>query len=249
MGKGPTVVAIRLLRRAFCAAVLLAGAAPQPAQAAASSKPNIIFVILDDVGIDQLALFGNGGVDPPKVPNLELIAARGVKFTNVWATPECSPSRATVFTGRFALHTGVEDIIADNHLPQSYVSSFEATLPRVLAKAGYTSAMMGKYHLGNTQDPRLHGFPGRPRRRTEVDRRHRRRYRSEGQAVLRLFPDQGSGCLLQHVERSDKMLPRRCQQCRSGHGPGAHLPAAWRHFRAEQSLRGRRPDLVRFQPL
>ncbi|HEX4505056.1 MAG TPA: sulfatase-like hydrolase/transferase, partial [Alphaproteobacteria bacterium] len=142
-----------LLGCLLCLAPPIPHGAAQPAQAASSGKPNIVFVILDDVGIDQLGLFGNGGVDPPKTPNLDLIAKAGVKFTNVWATPECSPSRATLLTGRFALRTGVEDIIADNHLPQSYMSSFEATLPRVLQKAGYTSAMMGKYHLGNTQDP------------------------------------------------------------------------------------------------
>lgn len=153
MGKGLDIVAGFILRSAICAVALLAGAPHKTAQAATSDKPNIIFVILDDVGIDQLALFGNGGLDPPKIPNLELIAKKGVKFTNVWATPECSPSRATLMTGRFALRTGVEDIIAENHLPQSYMSSFEATLPRILAKAGYTSAMMGKYHLGDTQDP------------------------------------------------------------------------------------------------
>lgn len=119
----------------------------------ATSKPNIIFIILDDVGIDLLATFGNGGLDPPKTPNIDLLAAKGVKFTNAWAMPECSPTRAAVFTGRYAIHTGVEAAIVENHLPQSYVSSFETTLPRVLEKAGYTSALIGKYHLGNAQDP------------------------------------------------------------------------------------------------
>lgn len=117
------------------------------------SKPNIIFIILDDVGIDQLKIFNDSSLLPPLTPNLDLIAARGVKFTNAWAMPECSPSRAAFFTGRYPLRTGVEAAIVDNHLPQSYVSSFETTLPRVLTKAGYTSALIGKYHLGSEQDP------------------------------------------------------------------------------------------------
>jgi arylsulfatase A-like enzyme len=120
---------------------------------AQSSKPNILFVILDDVGIDQLQLFGFGGTPAAATPNLAKIAQAGVKFTNVWAMPECSPSRAAFFTGRYPIRTGVTSAIVDNHLPQEYVSEFEATLPRVLAKAGYTSSLVGKYHLGNEKDP------------------------------------------------------------------------------------------------
>jgi len=137
---------------AIGAAALVAGGLREPAHAA-PNKPNIIFVILDDVGIDQLALFGNGGVAPPHTPNLNLIARHGVKFTNVWTMPECSPSRSTYFTGRYASRTGVDAVIVNAHLPQTYMSQFEATLPRVLSKAGYTSALIGKYHLGNEQDP------------------------------------------------------------------------------------------------
>ncbi|HET7680380.1 MAG TPA: sulfatase-like hydrolase/transferase [Xanthobacteraceae bacterium] len=122
--------------------------AAQPA-----SKPNILFIILDDVGIDQMRLFGFGGTPAATLPNIAQIAGRGVKFTNVWAMPECSPSRAAFFTGRYPIRTGVTSAIVNNHLPQEYVSQFEATLPRVLKKAGYESAIVGKYHLGNEKDP------------------------------------------------------------------------------------------------
>ena len=134
------------------AALLALSAAGSPA-AAAPEKPNILFVILDDAGIDQLSIFGNGGLEPAKTPNIDLIAKSGVKFTNVWAMPECSPTRTAIFTGRYPVRTGVEAAIMQNHLPQSYMSSFEATLPRVLERAGYTSALIGKYHLGNEKDP------------------------------------------------------------------------------------------------
>jgi arylsulfatase A-like enzyme len=109
---------------------------------------------MDDVGIDQMASVGYGGLDKPKVPNIDLIANAGVKFTNVWVTPECSPSRAAFFTGRYPLRTGVTLAIVDNHLPQTFVSSYETTTPHVLATADYTSAMVGKYHLGGpNNDP------------------------------------------------------------------------------------------------
>ncbi|MGH8071258.1 MAG: sulfatase-like hydrolase/transferase [Candidatus Entotheonellia bacterium] len=128
-----------------------ASAAPEnssPAPDTAAAQ-NILFIMLDDVGIDQMAAFGYGGVDKPSLPNLDLIADAGVKFTNVWAMPECSPSRAAFLTGRYPLRTGVDLAILDTHLPQTHVSSYEATISRVLATAGYTSAMVGKYHLGN----------------------------------------------------------------------------------------------------
>lgn len=118
------------------------------------SRPNILFFIMDDVGIDQMQIFGYGGATPPQTPNIDAIANAGVKFTNVWATPECSPSRATFFTGRYPLRTGVTLAIVDNHLPQTFVSPYETTTPRVLATVGYTSAMVGKYHLGGpNNDP------------------------------------------------------------------------------------------------
>ncbi|MGB7258637.1 MAG: sulfatase-like hydrolase/transferase [Pseudolabrys sp.] len=133
-------------------AAFVATGAGEPAQAA-QSKPNIIFFLLDDVGIDQLAVFGNGGLLPPKTPNMQLIADHGVKFTNVWALPECSPSRATLFTGRYPMRTGTDAVIVSGHLPQTYMAQFEMTLPRILDKAGYKSALIGKYHLGNDEDP------------------------------------------------------------------------------------------------
>lgn len=114
--------------------------------------PNILFIIMDDVGIDQMASFGFGGLAKPQVPNIDLIANAGVKFSNVWSMPQCSPSRASFFTGRYPLRTGVVSAIVDNHLPQTFVSSYETTTPRVLATAGYTSALVGKYHLGGPEN-------------------------------------------------------------------------------------------------
>jgi arylsulfatase A-like enzyme len=114
---------------------------------------DIIFIILDNVGVDQLTLYGYGGLTPPKMPNLARIAEQGVMFSNAWSMPQCSPSRAAFFAGRYPSRTGVTNAIASNHLPQTYLSSFEATLPRILHDAGYTSGLVGKYHLGDLNDP------------------------------------------------------------------------------------------------
>jgi len=111
-------------------------------------KPNIIFIILDDWGVDQSVHFGYGGVTPPQVPNLNALAASGVSFRNAWATPECSSSRVSMFTGRYPLRTGVYAAILDEDLANSQLSSFETTTPMVMREAGYTSGLFGKYHLG-----------------------------------------------------------------------------------------------------
>jgi arylsulfatase A-like enzyme len=71
-----------------------------------------------------------------------------VAFNNCWMMPECSPSRACFFTGRYAVRTGVRAAILDYDLPSAQVSPYEVTTPRVLAQAGYASALIGKYHLG-----------------------------------------------------------------------------------------------------
>lgn len=141
--------------------------APEPCTATVSGKagyahgrsgkdsrhPHILFIVMDDVGIDQLTAFGNGGViNKPSTPTIDEITNDGVRFTSVWSMPECSPSRATFFTGRWPLRTGVNNAITDQMLPQGQVSPYEWTVPRVLATVGYTSAMVGKYHLGD-QNP------------------------------------------------------------------------------------------------
>lgn len=135
------------------ASLLLAATVGTGASAAAKDPPNIVFIIMDDVGIDQMKAFGYGGPTPARMPNFETIMKHGVAFTNVWAMPECSPSRAAFFSGRYPIRTGTDAAIVDNHLPQEYLSSFETTLPRILGQAGYKSSLIGKYHLGNDKDP------------------------------------------------------------------------------------------------
>jgi hypothetical protein len=135
---------------------------PKPAAATPKSSPtgqrprDIIFIVMDDVGIDEMTVFGfgkgRGPLPPPLTPNINAIAQSGVMFGNTWVMPECSPSRAAFFTGRYPMRTGVTAAIVDNMLPSSQVSPYETTTPRVLAQAGYTSALIGKFHLG-TNNP------------------------------------------------------------------------------------------------
>ncbi len=107
---------------------------------------------MDDVGIDQMAGFGYGGVTPPQLPNIDTVADAGVRFRNTWAMPECSPSRATLMTGRYPLRTGVYPAIGPDDLANSQVSPYEATLPKLLKQAGYQSGLFGKFHLAGPEN-------------------------------------------------------------------------------------------------
>ena len=149
---------------ALIALLLLHGCtATKPARTAAGtpdSPPSLLFIIMDDVGIDQMKLFGYGGATPPRTPNIDAIARAGVRFRNVWAMPECSPSRAVFFEGRYPLRTNVLSAILNIDLANSQVSPFETTTPRVLRQRGYESGLFGKFHLaGPENNPFGYGTP------------------------------------------------------------------------------------------
>lgn len=114
--------------------------------------PNILFVIMDDVGIDQMESFGYGGQSAPSVPSIDALADGGIRFRNTWAMPECSPSRATFMTGLYPMRTNVLQAIGADDLANSHVSPYTMTVPKVLASAGYESGMFGKFHLGGPEN-------------------------------------------------------------------------------------------------
>lgn len=126
---------------------------------AATQPPNILFVILDDVGIDQMKVFGYGGVDPAQTPNIGAIAQEGLRFRNTWAMPECSPSRALFFTGRYPLRTNIGNAITSSDLANSQLSPYEYTTPKLLKARGYTNAIFGKTHFsGSPVNPALNPY-------------------------------------------------------------------------------------------
>ena len=115
---------------------------------AKASLPNIVLVVMDDIGIDQWKLFGYGGGTGAATPNINAIAQGGVRFRNMWAMPACSNGRAALFTGRYPFRTQVYTALGDHDLANSMVNPNEVTLPTLLKQRGYKSALFGKYHLG-----------------------------------------------------------------------------------------------------
>src|SRR5690606_27059422 len=76
------------------------GGSPQPPDPppAVELPPNILFVIMDDVGTDQMTSMGYGGHEAPAMPSINAIADAGVRFRNTWSMPECSPGRSALMT-------------------------------------------------------------------------------------------------------------------------------------------------------
>lgn len=109
---------------------------------------NVLFVLLDDVGIDRIAGYGAGS-RPARTPTSDALAAEGVSFQTVYAAPSCSVSRAQILTGRYGLRTGFRETITDESetfaLPDG-----ELTIPEMLTGAAdrtWTTAVFGKWHL------------------------------------------------------------------------------------------------------
>jgi hypothetical protein len=81
-------------------------AAEEVIQETENAAPNVLVLIADDLGVEQLASFGIGS-QPASTPNLDRLAQQGMSFSNVWSQPICSPTRATLLTGRYGFRTGV----------------------------------------------------------------------------------------------------------------------------------------------
>jgi arylsulfatase A len=119
-------------------------------KATESSKPNIIFILSDDLGVDILSCFGS---DQYKTPHLDALVTGGMKFTHTYAAPLCGPSRALILTGRYAFRTGAVNQDKTGGLTPEQ----ETMMPKILKGAGYVTASFGKWgQLGLT--PGAFGF-------------------------------------------------------------------------------------------
>ena len=115
--------------------------------ASVDKRPNILFVLVDDMRWDE---FGEGGHNYIKTPNIDRVAQEGANFKNAFTTtPLCSPSRACFLTGMYAHSNGITDNLARNE--QSHTLN---TFPAQLNSAGYETAFIGKWHMGNDDTPR-----------------------------------------------------------------------------------------------
>src|SRR5512138_999119 len=118
-------------------------------------RPNILLILADDLGYSDLGCFG-GEIE---TPNLNRLAANGVRFTQFYSTARCCPSRASILTGQYPHRVGVGHMVQDLGQPgyRGRLSENGATIAEVLRPAGYRTFLSGKWHVG-TNDPTQRGF-------------------------------------------------------------------------------------------
>jgi arylsulfatase A-like enzyme len=136
---------------AFAAASALWTSAAQ-AQAAQAQKPNILFMLVDNLGYGELGVYGGGATRGAPTPRIDRLASEGLRLTNMNMEAQCTPSRSAILTGRYAIRSGTHSVpfggVADG------LTQWEVTMAEALSSAGYATALNGKWHLGS-HDGRL----------------------------------------------------------------------------------------------
>jgi len=143
------------------AGLLLYGFWPDRIAVSAPRQPNVIFIYADDLGYGDLGCYGAKAI---KTPNLDRMAAEGLRLTNFYSVaPVCTPSRAALMTGRYAARMGIEQMHLSNVLTfqdKTGLPADETTVASALKARGYATACIGKWHLGHLAPhrPSDHGF-------------------------------------------------------------------------------------------
>jgi arylsulfatase A len=150
-----SLTVLRFLRRCLPALFLIPAAMAAAVDKTATTQPNILFILADDLGWTGLSCYGNKDV---ATPNLDRLAAQGMRFTQAYADAQCSPTRAALLSGQYGGRTGLFKVIAEKEPPKAYMRPpvtnlamppSVATLARTLRGAGYTTGLSGKWHIAN----------------------------------------------------------------------------------------------------
>ena len=145
----PTGAVLGFLTGVAIATAAMTQAAAAESKAGNGKHPNVVFVLCDDLRDDALGCYGQKHL---KTPNIDRLAAEGVRFANMFCTTSlCSPSRASILSGVYAHRHGVVNNFTE--LPADL-----PTFPRVMQAAGYETAYIGKWHMGEENDEKRPGF-------------------------------------------------------------------------------------------
>src|SRR5690349_7364640 len=133
---------------AFCLLLQSASHAQKAKKATKDRRPNIVLILADDLGYSDIGCYG-GEIS---TPNLDYLAANGVRFRKFYNTSRCCPTRASLLTGMYNHNAGIGEMTTDRNLPgyRGHITENTVTLADVLKEAGYHTAMSGKWHVSTT---------------------------------------------------------------------------------------------------
>jgi arylsulfatase A-like enzyme len=131
--------------------ILCGGPAGRAGEVTKPLRPNIVFILADDLGFEALGCYGGRAFQRPGPFKTPTLANSGMLFKHCFATPVCSPSRAQLLTGKYPFRNGVIDVVGRNGAVGSLDPKTHTTLAAALKAAGYVTAIVGKWHLGQPQ--------------------------------------------------------------------------------------------------
>jgi arylsulfatase A-like enzyme len=131
---------------------------PATPSGAGAPKPNIVFILMDNLGYGEPGCYGGGVLRGAPTPRIDRLAVEGTRLTNFNVEAQCTPSRSAIMTGRFAIRSGTHSIPLGGGLEG--LTQWEITVAETLSAAGYATGMFGKWHLGSEQGrlPNDQGF-------------------------------------------------------------------------------------------
>ena len=115
----------------------------------AARKPNIVLILMDNLGYGELGVYGGGILRGAPTPRIDKLASEGMRLLNFNVEAQCTPTRSALMTGRFSIRSGTYQVPRGG-LPEG-LTTWEITLAQLLSEQGYATGIWGKWHLGSAE--------------------------------------------------------------------------------------------------